>query len=498
MDRLKFVAVWLLCMVAVGIFAQSTDQIDNASLVRALDGARTLPDDSAAARTQVGGLFKLKGRVKPEIAEWLIKATAAGLVSIGDKETYAKVRSQMRFPESFESAIFDNCNKCAGTGKGHIKCLKCNGSGRCPNSRCQGGRVIREQLGGGAEEQKCAICEGTGRCKRCRGAGTIAGPCAACGGRGHAIDKDKAREFYETCVANARAAVLGLPVKDGNSSDTGGARATVNPRKPDPQIGDLVAYLRSRANSSLENQDSVTHLIRGLLQNASISLPQFTQYAFDFKSYHTLQDRKTTQIEKGRIFTQMFANGFKSRLWKNYVRCYFAPIPDGLAFSVVDVTTWNYGDSGPEVYCVKLALMSDGHSYTTEQGRAKWSGQPWQSSALLRFLRKDMGIRGYLDLVVPMGKGDVERLKKGTVLTSRGWVYDMKVVDAIATYENGAKRAVKEVGVSRRTQVYRSLQERMEIEEDFDEDDDEEDDEYDEEEEDDDEMEGVTGSSFAR
>ena len=135
---------------------------------------------------------------------------------------------------------------------------------------------------------------------------------------------------------------------------------------------------------------------------------------------------------------------------------------------------------------MKLALMSDGHSYTTEQGRTKWSGQPWQSSALLRFLRKDMGIRGYLDLVVPMGKGDVERLKKGTVLTSRGWVYDMKVVDAIATYENGAKRPVKEVGVSRRTQVYRSLQERMEIEEDFDEDDDEENDEYDEEEDEED------------
>ncbi len=462
MTKHNCVAVWLLCMVAVGVFAQSADQIDNASLVRALDGARTLPEDSAAARTQVGGLFKLKGRVKPEIAEWLIKATAAGLVSIGDRETYSKVRTQMRDSAGFERDIFDNCNKCAGTGRGHVKCPKCNGTGRCPNSKCQGGRVIREQLGGYAQEQKCGICNGTGRCKQCNGAGTIAGPCAVCGGRGHAFDKEKAREIYETCVANAKAAVLGLPIKEGNSSDTGGARAAVNPRKLDPKIGDLVAYLRSRATSSLKNQDSVNHLVRGLSQNTSMSSPQFTQYAFDFKSYQTWKDRGTMQLQKSRIFEQMFANGFKSRLWKSYVRCYLAPIPDGLAFSVEDVTT--YGGSRPNMYCVKLVLMSDGHSYKTDNGRVKWSGQPWQSSELKKFLRKEMVIRGYLELRVPIGKGEVERLKKGSILISRGWVYDVNVVDAIATYENGTKRVIQAIGNSRRTQVYRSLQERMEIE----------------------------------
>ncbi len=95
----KFVAVWLSCAVAGGVFAQSTTPIDNDTLVRSLEGARVLPEDPAAARSQVGGLFKLKGRVKPEVADWLVKATAAGLVAIGDKDTYAKERTQRPDPQ---------------------------------------------------------------------------------------------------------------------------------------------------------------------------------------------------------------------------------------------------------------------------------------------------------------------------------------------------------------------------------------------------------------
>ncbi len=196
--------VALLASASMVVFAQSQPSTDIESLEKTLKSASDLSGDFATVRKRMATIFKLRKGVKPEVADTLVCASASGLVAIGDAEAYAKVRNFLQNQTSFESEISTDCTRCDGTGRGSVKCLKCGGSGKCPNSGCKNGMTEQFQLSGPPLTRKCSFCSGSGLCRHCKGKGLFDVACPICKGKGRHIDKGKARDYFKTCIANAQ------------------------------------------------------------------------------------------------------------------------------------------------------------------------------------------------------------------------------------------------------------------------------------------------------
>ncbi len=196
--------VALLASASMVVFAQSQPSTDIESLEKTLKSASDLSGDFATVRKRMATIFKLRKGVKPEVADTLVCASASGLVAIGDAEAYAKVRNFLHNQTSFESEISTDCTRCDGTGRGTVKCLKCGGSGKCPNSGCKDGMTEQVQLSGPPLTRKCSFCSGSGLCRHCKGKGLFDVACPVCKGKGRHIDKGKARDYFKICIANAQ------------------------------------------------------------------------------------------------------------------------------------------------------------------------------------------------------------------------------------------------------------------------------------------------------
>ena len=196
--------VALLASASIVVFAQSQPSTDFESLEKTLKSASDLSGDFATVRKRMATIFKLRKDVKPEVADVLVCAAASGLVAIGDAEAYAKVRNFLQNQTSFESEISTDCTRCDGTGRGSVKCLKCGGSGKCPNSGCKNGMTEQFQLSGPPLTRKCSFCSGSGLCRHCKGKGLFDVACPICKGKGRHIDQGKARDYFKTCIANAQ------------------------------------------------------------------------------------------------------------------------------------------------------------------------------------------------------------------------------------------------------------------------------------------------------
>ena len=188
--------VALLASASMVVFAQSQPSTDIESLEKTLKSASDLSGDFATVRKRMATIFKLRKGVKPEVADTLVCASASGLVAIGDAEAYAKVRNFLQNQTSFESEISTDCTRCDGTGRGSVKCLKCGGSGKCPNSGCKNGMTEQFQLSGPPLTRKCSFCSGSGLCRHCKGKGLFDVACPICKGKGRHIDKGKARDYF--------------------------------------------------------------------------------------------------------------------------------------------------------------------------------------------------------------------------------------------------------------------------------------------------------------
>ena len=196
--------VALLASASMVVFAQSQPSTDFESLEKTLKSASDLSGGSIAVRKRMAQVFNLRKGVKPEVADVLVCAAASGLVAIGDAEAYAKVRNFLQNQTSFESEISTDCTRCHGTGRGTVKCLKCGGSGKCPNSGCKNGMTEQVQLSGPPLTGKCSFCSGSGLCRHCKGKGLFDVACPVCKGKGRHIDKVKARDYFKICIANAQ------------------------------------------------------------------------------------------------------------------------------------------------------------------------------------------------------------------------------------------------------------------------------------------------------
>lgn len=196
--------VALLASASMVVFAQSQPSTDIESLEKTLKTASDLSGDFATVRKRMATIFKLRKGVKPEVADTLVCASASGLVAIGDAEAYAKVRNFLQNQTSFESEISTDCTRCDGTGRSSVKCLKCGGNGKCPQSGCKDGITEQVQLSGPPLTRKCSFCSGSGLCRHCKGKGLFDVACPVCKGKGRHIDKGKARDYFEICIANAQ------------------------------------------------------------------------------------------------------------------------------------------------------------------------------------------------------------------------------------------------------------------------------------------------------
>ncbi len=116
---------------------------------------------------------------------------------------------------------------------------------------------------------------------------------------------------------------------------------------------------------------------------------------------------------------------------------------------------------------MKLDLLYDGEKYRNGTELTKWTGQAWQSRDLITFLRKEALLSsGRLRLLVPLDDEVVETWKKGKILVSKGWVYDIQVFYGVGTTRNGNLREAREIRGAEN--VFRSIEERMDLEDEFD------------------------------
>ena len=182
---------------------------------------------------------------------------------------------------------------------------------------------------------------------------------------------------------------------------------------------------------------------QGLSVNKSRTHKKFVEHEFDFKSYYQWADHNTTSVQRDRIFERrLLLNSYRSCLYKEFVRCGIALVPDGLSFAVQDVQEVNH------YYRVSLELLTYGCTIT---GKGKWQGNPVQDDDLRDYLRKKFLFPSSIYLGIPAAAGilaadgGVENWRKGTILVSNGWVYDVEIIDAIKTFKDGTKRPFKDV-----------------------------------------------------
>lgn len=197
---------------------------------------------------------------------------------------------------------------------------------------------------------------------------------------------------------------------------------------------------------------------QGLSVNKSRAHKKFVEHEFDFESYYQWADHNTTSVQQGRIFERLLLNSYRSCLYKDFVRCGIALVPDGLSFAVRDVQEVNVNER--HYYRVFLELLTYGCTIT---GKGKWQGNPVQDDDIQDYLRKKFLFPSsiYLGILAADG-GGVENWRKGTILVSNGWVYDVVIFDAIETFKDGSRRPVKEVRYPEF--AFRSMEERLHFE----------------------------------
>lgn len=140
-----------------------------------------------------------KGAIRDDVAFM----TCAGLLAIGDMDSFARARSELSDERAFQTETTESCSNCHGTGRTGTPCDYCRGSGRC--SRCHGNGSIdapRLQGMGSAASMPCPSCHGSGSCIACND-GQKELRCASCNGSGRRVSKQRAQSAFERHRARA-------------------------------------------------------------------------------------------------------------------------------------------------------------------------------------------------------------------------------------------------------------------------------------------------------
>lgn len=401
----------------------------------------------------LGKLYKVRDQTKTSAErETVLKACVAGLHAIGDVKNAAKVAGQLN-GDDFLSLFTTECSGCNGEGSTQTPCSKCKGTGGCQNRKCNKGMVTHPRMDGREYEEKCSICGGSGKCTSCKGTGNVTKVCNRCKGSKGTVNKksalascqawlkilsisDEETRTREMEKENSRIARLFL-----KSEQSGAARRTDG--------GQAGTAKSCREQPGAQDEDrkrkyAEVLISQGLAANSSGKHRTFQQYKFDFEEYRQWKNEDATEVQKRRIIQRLFQNGFKSSCCEEWVRCYFALVPDGLSFVVLDV---NESERG---FSVSIKLANPGGN----------------EDCLQKILYKQRLFDDYVCLFVPVHDKDVERWRKGMTIVSKGWVYYVFITDAVVIYKNGAKVPRQHISTSEwgRMLVFRSMDERLEFE----------------------------------
>ena len=392
----------------------------------------------------IAKLYKVRTEVEnPDQREVIIQACIAGLYAIGDTKNAKKI-NQGENRDGFIDSLMKECDLCHGEGHSQEGCYKCKGSGACQNRKCNNGTVMGVGFDGRSNARKCSNCGGTGKCANCKGTGKVARTCSRCNGSKMAIDKAIA---LATCKDKLNALIAG----DSENRELVRTEETARLAKAEEK------GIREDGNTVQakgDNRKSGAEMIQqGLYANNSGSDERFLKYKFDFEKYHRWKDDETTSIQKDKIFKEFVVMGFWSGLYKDYVRVWFALVPDGLSFVVTDVQEEIFdfkrvsfdvhqcSTYSVKAYSVELKLPS--YDSTENKGVASW-----QNDELLRGRDKQWLLNGYsrYHLLIPARAEDVSDWKKGKIIVSKGWIYDVTVINAIVTYKNGSTGVDQRIG----------------------------------------------------
>lgn len=394
--------------------------------------------------SSLGKLYRTRSEATtPARQEMVIQACVAGLYAIDDVKNAVKLGKGLG---DFTNSFVEDCSQCKGKGTTQRTCYRCKGTGKCPNGGCREGVVIEPGVSGNQSEKPCSICGGTGKCTNCSGEGASSVTCTRCWGAKGFANKGKA---LDTCKELLRVLVVaGKNFRDEERPENQeeNARGTRNPS----------------AGNSVVHQGAVEKfLLRGISDNESGTHPKFRAHKFDFGAYHEWTDDKNTSVQSERIFNRLLENSFRSVFYKDYVRCRFALVPNGLTFAVNDVEQGTV--NGRSMYEVGLQLLAYGESFPNDW-KKKWTGQPLQNNDAREYLQSKLLLPLYVKLVVADKVGcEAENWRKGTVLVSKGWVYDIRIIDAVRTYKDGSQSPVKEVSLEE-PYLFCSMDERMSFE----------------------------------
>ena len=209
-----------------------------------------------------------------------------------------------------------------------------------------------------------------------------------------------------------------------------------------------------------EPDDFMYHIKKGLDANYTASHALYKKFEFDFDKYQQYMNSSATRVQKNRIIDELFLGGVKSKVYKDWCRCYFALIPDGLRFCVEDVSDITVNDV--PCYFVRVKLLRYNKSRLPGNDKLYWAERKWQNDELASYLGKRLLPSG-IKLVIPQEWGnEPEQWTKGTLLDSEGWFYNVLIIDAVRTYENGREESVKRI--EKDEYVFCSMEERLIVE----------------------------------
>lgn len=429
----KFRVIFLLAMVS--------------SMVRPCEANEAVQSAAKAALEKMSGgnlgkLYKVRSQAETaKRREMVIKACVAGLYAIGDAKNAMKVSENLS-GDDYVSSFMSECGRCDGAGSLPRNCYKCKGGGKCQNSKCKDGTVTAPGFDGRSSSRKCSVCGGTGKCADCKGVGSTSSVCTSCNGAKRIVKKEQA---LASCQELLRALMVsGKEIKPDEEPKT---ETRLSGKKKDCKRTSTEDNKSQR--KEVESSEVAEIIKRGCATNKSKAHKDFQEYEFDFADYQLWSDKRTTKLQKDKIIERLFSGGFESHLYKDWCRCYFALVPDGLAFVVRDVNESVYSN-GKKLYKVSLKF---------------------QNEAIGSDLREQRLFPGYHPQLVIEDDDMAAKLNKGDVLVSKGWVYDVYVVDAIVSSMDQLGRISKRVdryiaGGGRRScsNLYRSMDERNKIE----------------------------------
>lgn len=181
----------------------TNSDVKNVSVSQKLAKFEQLPTNSDVAKRKLLELMRLASSLPEEVRPSVVRAVAAGLISIGANAEYQKVKPKIPDVLEFQDSLLDDCPSCGRNGTSSSQCYDCHGTGRCPIPGCDNGRRVIPDLVHGQRTITCSTCAGSGQCPKCGGAGHFSGKCKTCGGSGKRINKDKAKRIYSESLDNA-------------------------------------------------------------------------------------------------------------------------------------------------------------------------------------------------------------------------------------------------------------------------------------------------------